>query len=204
MDDGVSCAAHLPLILRALVSTSVKCDNGPGPVGLPLGLLPASRVQGRMFQASLSCVHGTLAFTCLQMPPGIQLLEASWSTGLGVGRLAQFRAHLLCTCRGPGSLPLPSASSICLPRGEEASQRATGRSSGHCTGAGGHGSWGLPEKEPRRGRKVSGRKWGLGGACAMSDDKGIISKPFGSASHPPPWPLQTRLQKAVPHQHHLY
>lgn len=59
-----------------------------------------------------------------------------------------------------------------------------------------HRSWGPPEKEPGRGRKVSRRKWGLGGACAASDDKGT-SEPFGSASHPPPRPPQTRLLKAL-------
>lgn len=59
-----------------------------------------------------------------------------------------------------------------------------------------HRSWGPPEKEPGRGRKVSRRKWGLGGASAASDDKGT-SKPFGSASHPPPRPPQTHLLKAL-------
>lgn len=150
-----------------------------GPVGLPLGLLPASRVQGRMFQASLSCVHGTLAFTCLQMPPGIQLLEASWSTGLGVGRLAQFRAHLLCTCRGPGPLPLPSASSICLPRGEEASQRATGRSSGHCTGAEDTGAGASQKRSPgEEGRSVDGSGvWVERVLCLMT--KASSASPLG-------------------------
>lgn len=172
--DGVSCVPTCPEFLEPW---SPHLQNGimtPGLWACPLGYhQPAKPRVGCFWSASVEWEARLLLSAskhCLRPSFG-KLFQ-----GLGVGRLTSFRAHLLCTCRGPGPLPLPSTSSrgctlrSWLPRGEGADQRATGQNSGHCTGAGRQGSWALPEREPRR-KQGQSKEGGLGRVSAISSDK---------------------------------
>ena len=157
-----------------MVPTTAKWNNNSRPMGLLLGLPSAPKAQGRLFLPSLSRVGGTPASAHLQTLPGTQLLEAIPGAGCGQAHIIQVPSAL--HLQGPRALPLPSTSSrgctlrTWLPHGEGADQRVTGQNSDHCTGAGRHGSWVLPEREPRR-KQGQSKEGGLGRVSAISNDK---------------------------------
>ena len=160
--DGVSCVPTCPEFLEPW---SPHLQNGimtPGLWACPLGYhQPAKPRVGCYWSASVEWeAHLLLSASKHCLRPSFRKLFQ----GLGVGRLTSFGAHLLCTCRGPGPLPLPSTSSrgctlrSWLPQGEGADQRATGQNSGTAQESWETGELGAPRKGTQEeARSVEGR-----------------------------------------------